>query len=77
MNFGYLPNKMVKFYLASLALALDQFHSQRIVYRNLHPSDVIIKYNGNISLIDYSTCKILDDTGKTKTLIGVPYYMPP
>lgn len=68
---------MVKFYLASLATALNYFHSQRIVYRNLHPSDIIIKHNGNITLIDYSTCKILGDTGKTNTLIGVPYYMPP
>ena len=51
---------MVKFYLASLAQAIEYFHSQRIVYRNLHPSDIIIKHNGNITLIDYSTSKLLD-----------------
>lgn len=76
-NFGKIPYKVIKYYLASMADALNYLHSQRVIYRNLNPNDIIIKNNGRLVLIDFSCSKKLNETHKTATLTGTPFYMAP
>lgn len=76
-DFGKIPCKVAKYYLASMADALNYLHSQRIIYRNLNPNDIIIKNTGKLVLIDFSCAKKLDSTHKTSTLTGTPFYMAP
>jgi serine/threonine protein kinase len=56
-NLGKIPYKLIKYYLASIAEALNYLHSRNIIYRNLNPNDIIIKYNGKLVLIDFSCAK--------------------
>ncbi len=74
--FGKIPYKVAKYFLASIAGALNYLHSQHVIYRNLNPNDIIIKSNGKLVLIDFSCAKKLD-SHRTSTLIGTPFYMAP
>lgn len=76
LEFGKVPQSIVKYFLASVAAALDYLHSQSIVYRNLNPSNVLVKHSGHLVLTDFSCSKRLDN-GRTSSLVGVAYYMAP
>lgn len=59
LDFGKVPQSIIKYFLASIATALDYLHSQRIIYRNLNPSNIIIKHSGHLVLTDFSCSKRL------------------
>ena len=76
-DFGIVPESIIKYTLASIAVALSSLHSQHIIYRNLNPANTIIRSRGCLVLTDFSSAKKLDSAGKTSTIAGVPYYMAP
>ena len=43
----------VRFYLGEVILALEQFHSQNIVYRNLNPERILVDRDGHLKLADF------------------------
>ena len=47
---GFLPLHVVKFYAASIALALEHMHDRNIAYRNLKPETVLLDNDGYIRL---------------------------
>jgi serine/threonine protein kinase len=77
VEFGMIPQSIIKYILASVCLFLDHLHSKNIVYRNLNPSNIMIKNSGYLIMTDFSCSKQLEPYGKTNTVAGVPYYMAP
>jgi protein kinase A len=76
-EFGILPNSICKFILASIATAIDYLHSENIIYRNLNNSNILVRNNGQLAIVDFSCSKKLVLSMRTSTLIGNPYYMAP
>eukprot|EP01084_Bolivina_argentea_P213190 362160_1 len=64
-----------RFYVASIAMALDYMHSKAIVYRDLRPENILLDSKGYIKIIDFGFAKIISD--QTYTLCGVPDYLAP
>ena len=69
--------------LVPIARALQYDHQQRIVHRDVKPSNILIAPSGDSLLTDFGIAKILADTEETSDLtgtgmgIGTPEYMSP
>lgn len=74
-NLNGLNELSAKFYTVCLILLLEYLHDKEIIYRDLKPENVRIDIEGYPKLVDFGTCKYL--RGKTYTIIGTPFYMPP
>lgn len=74
---GRLPEEWVRFYSASVILAFNEFHSHRVVYRDLRPENIILDSQGHCVLVDFSgSAKKLED-GLTYTFCGAIDYVAP
>ena len=74
---GLLTADQTMFYGAQLLHILQTFHEKQFIYRDLKPENVMVCADGYLKLIDLGTCKRLNGTEKTFTMIGTPNYMAP
>jgi serine/threonine protein kinase len=71
--FTYLRTKLtieesgIKFYMAEVVVALEQLHSENIIYRDLKPENLIINKDGHIKLVDFGFSKFLKEGEFTYT----------
>ncbi|RKP00755.1 hypothetical protein CXG81DRAFT_5846, partial [Caulochytrium protostelioides] len=66
------------FYAAEVLLALEYFHENAIVYRDLKLDNILLAPDGHIKIADYGLCK--ENMGRsdlTHTLAGTADYMAP
>ena len=74
-NLPFFTSSQLKFWFSCLFIAILYIHSKQIIFRFLTPSNIIIKENGYLSLINFTNAKIIKE--KIKTIIGLPQYMSP
>ncbi|KAI9476389.1 MAG: kinase-like domain-containing protein [Benjaminiella poitrasii] len=70
--------RRAKFYACEVLLALEYFHSQGIIYRDLKLDNIMLGLDGHIKVADYGLCKEnmwYEDT--TGTFCGTPEFMAP
>jgi len=75
-----LPNNSARFYAAQVVMAMQYFHGEHIIYRDLNPENVLLDEQGYVKLVDFGFAKRinLDDiSAKTWTLCGTPEYLAP
>ncbi|KAI7899788.1 kinase-like domain-containing protein [Cokeromyces recurvatus] len=67
-----------RFYACEVLLALEYFHRQGIIYRDLKLDNIMLGLDGHIKLADYGLCKdgMVGDK-KTNTFCGTPEFMAP
>lgn len=68
-----------KFMASQLFLVIEHLHSNRIIYRDLKPENVMLTMDGYLTLVDMGTAKKLtiQQRYRTSTIIGTPHYMAP
>lgn len=73
---GRVPERVARFYVASLVMVLAHIHSRDIVYRDLKPENVLLDSQGYIKLCDFGFAKRIT-TDRTYTPCGTPDYTAP
>lgn len=62
---------------AEMALALDYFHTNGIIYRDIKMENILINKQGHIVITDFGLAKWLSSGQKTSTVTGTLKYMAP
>ncbi|KAK0703006.1 kinase-like domain-containing protein [Lasiosphaeria miniovina] len=76
-KFRRFPNHVARFYAAEVAQALGSLHEQDIVYRNMHPDNIMLSSQGHVKLVGFGFAKVLRDTDSTRTICGCHDYLAP
>ncbi|KAJ3413318.1 Serine/threonine kinase [Chytridiales sp. JEL 0842] len=67
-----------KFYACEVLLALEYFHKNNIIYRDLKLDNILMTPDGHLKVADYGICKENMPYGATtRTYCGTPDYMAP
>lgn len=53
----FLDEKLAKFIIAELILAIEYLHKQNIIYRDLKPENILIDDEGHVRLADFGLAK--------------------
>lgn len=64
-------------YIIQISDAVNHAHSNKIVHRDLRPSNIIISDEGKIKITDFGTSAWLNNIPYASTRIGSPPYMAP
>ena len=73
----FFPEDKVRFYAASIGLALEYLHEKGIVYRDIKPENILIGEDGYLKLIDFGMAKFLKNDEKATSFCGTPEYLAP
>ncbi|GAB4196259.1 MAG: hypothetical protein OHK0022_13630 [Roseiflexaceae bacterium] len=75
---GALPEATVLEWTSQICDVLGYLHGQRppIIFRDIKPSNIMLRPDGRIQLIDFGIAKVLQ-SGVRGTQIGTPGYAPP
>lgn len=59
---GPLPEKIVKFLIAEIILALEYLHKELgIIYRDLKPENILLTEKGHVKLTDFGLATSIKD----------------
>ena len=72
---GYLSERVTKFLMTQILVALKYLHSKNIVHCDLKPENVLIGGDGYPVIADLGFAKVVES--KTYTLCGTPFYIAP
>jgi serine/threonine protein kinase len=64
-------------YAKQIAYGIDHAHKNKIIHRDLRPSNIIISEDGTAKITDFGTSAWLNSTPYASTRIGSPPYMAP
>ncbi|KAF6757580.1 protein kinase C1 [Ephemerocybe angulata] len=70
--------RQAKFYASEVLLALEYFHMNGIIYRDLKLDNILLTLDGHVKVADYGLCKEEMWYGQTtSTFCGTPEFMAP
>jgi len=64
-------------YIKQVAYGIDHAHKNKIIHRDLRPSNIIISEDGTAKITDFGTSAWLNSAPYASTRIGSPPYMAP
>ena len=73
-----IDETVTAFYATQIAYMISFLHSKNIVYRDLKLENLMINENGYLTLIDFGSCKIIEDPNELESsFVGSPDYISP
>ncbi|WAR03397.1 S6KL-like protein [Mya arenaria] len=72
---GFFPEKLVKLYVAEMAMSLDYLHKSGVIYRDMKMENLLFDAEGHLQLTDFGLAKWLARGEKTRTVCGTLQYM--
>ena len=72
-----MPEDAARYYVATIALALEYLHDRDVVYRDMKPENVLLARDGSAKLGDFGFAKRLKKGAHTYTFCGTPGYVAP
>ncbi|KAI8357031.1 kinase-like domain-containing protein [Mortierella sp. GBAus27b] len=70
--------RRAKFYGCEVLLALQYFHQNNIIYRDLKLDNILLTMDGHVKIADYGLCKEnMPHGATTRTICGTPEFMAP
>ena len=69
--------KLAKFYIAEVILAIKCLHDSGIIYRDLKPENILLDHTGHIKLTDFGLSKLVEEEKQAFTFCGTPEYLAP
>ncbi|RPD54376.1 hypothetical protein L227DRAFT_354117 [Lentinus tigrinus ALCF2SS1-6] len=71
-------HRQAKFYASEVLLALEYFHANGIIHRDLKLDNMLLTLDGHVKVADYGLCKEeMWFASKTSTFCGTPKHMAP
>ena len=64
-------------YIKQLCAGVDHAHKNKIIHRDLRPSNIIVSEDGTVKITDFGTSAWLQNVPYASTRIGSPPYMAP
>jgi serum/glucocorticoid-regulated kinase 2 len=78
LKVGKFDESTIAFYATQIANMISFLHSKNIAYRDLKLENLMINENGYLTLIDFGSCKIVEDANELESsFVGSPDYMSP
>ncbi|KAH9502428.1 hypothetical protein Btru_075657, partial [Bulinus truncatus] len=71
--------KMAKFYIAEIAIAINSLHNMGYLHRDIKPENILLDCTGHVKLADFGSAAKLDETNKVSfhMPVGTPDYVAP
>ena len=67
-----------RFYIAELILVLNFLHTNKVIYRDIKPENILLDLEGHIKLTDFGLSRLCSGNNeKVFTICGTPYYIAP
>jgi len=67
-----------RFYIIEIFLGLSYLHSQKVVYRDIKPENILLRQNGHVKIADLGLAKPDMSEGEMAySFCGSPEYMSP
>ena len=67
-----------RFYISQMVMMLGLLHSQRIIYRDMKPENLMLGADGYLKMVDFGTSTVLHlSLNKTYTICGSPEFLSP
>ncbi|KAI5165856.1 serine/threonine-protein kinase MRCK [Nematocida sp. AWRm78] len=73
---GVLPERMIRFFIGELLMALKELHGLGFVHRDIKPENVLIDSDGHIKLADFGSTTSLS-ADDHHVVVGTPDYVAP
>lgn len=67
----------VRFLLGCLILGMEYLHSNKIIYRDLKPENLLMFSNGYVKMTDFGLAKELKENIENRTEAGTTFYYAP
>eukprot|EP00096_Caligus_rogercresseyi_P000653 TRINITY_DN1112_c0_g1_i1.p1 TRINITY_DN1112_c0_g1~~TRINITY_DN1112_c0_g1_i1.p1 ORF type:complete len:471 (+),score=153.98 TRINITY_DN1112_c0_g1_i1:189-1601(+) len=77
---GRLSERVAKFLVTQILVALKHLHSKNIVHCDLKPENVLLSSNSDfpqVKLCDFGFARIIGEKGFRKSVVGTPAYLAP
>ena len=66
----FFKEDKVRFYAATIGIALDYLHNHGIIYRDIKPENILIGEDGYLKLIDFGMAKMVKGNEKATSFCG-------
>ena len=74
---GAFPESLVCHYIAQVLMGLHYLHTQGVIHRDIKGANILSTKEGDIKLADFGVATRLNDSRKSDSVVGTPYWMAP